>query len=118
MFVVEHRAPKLSPKPLLPYQKLVVQTKYKIKDVREWIDEVLKYNNSSYRTEFQKWEVPKFPVNGTMLKQAGVDAGRQMGLVMNDLKHIWADSEFSLSAEQLLQEVPHICELLSEKRKK
>lgn len=118
LFIVEHRAPKPNPKPMLPYQQLLVKTKYKVKDVREWIIEVLKYNNSPFLYEFEVWEAPKFPINGVMLKEAGVEAGKLMGLVMNELKHVWADSEFNLSAEDLLQQVPHIREVLLKKRKK
>lgn len=118
LFIVEHREPKPHPKPLLPYQQLLVKTKFKVKDVREWIIEVLKYNNSQYLSEFEAWDAPKFPVNGAMLKEAGVEPGKLMGLVMNELKHVWADSEFSVSAEELLQQVPHIREVLSKKRKK
>lgn len=118
LFIVEHRDPKPNPKPMLPYQQLLVKTKYKVKDVREWIIEVLKYTNSPFLSEFEAWEMPKFPVNGVMLKGAGIEAGKLMGLVMNELRHIWADSEFNVSAEELLQQVPHIREVLSSKRRK
>lgn len=118
LFVVEHREPKPNPKPMLPYQQLVVKSRYKTKDVREWITEVLKYNDSPFLSEFEAWEAPKFPINGVMLKEAGVEPGKLMGLVMNELKHIWANSEFSVNAEELLQQVPHIREVLSKKRKK
>lgn len=118
LFLVEHREPKLSPKPLLPFQKILVATKFKPKDVREWILEVLKYNGSPQISEFEAWEAPKFPVNGLMLKEAGVEPGKVMGLVMNELRHVWAEGEFSVSAEELLQQVPHIRENLLKKRKK
>lgn len=118
LFIVEHREPKLHPKPLFPYQQLLVKAKYRTKDVREWIIEVLKYNNSQFLSEFEAWEQPKFPISGTMLKEAGVEAGKVMGLVLDELKSIWVDSEFNVSAEELLQQVPHIRDVLSKKRKK
>lgn len=118
LFVVEHRQPKPSPKPLLPYQKLLAKSKSKQKDVKEWIVQVLKYNNSPLVEEFQNWDLPKFPVNGIMLKEAGVEPGRSMGNVMNELKYYWADHEFDVSAEELMKLVPEICNRLSEKRKK
>lgn len=118
LFVVEHRQPKPSPKPLLPYQKLLVKSKSKQKDVKEWILEVLKYSNSPHIEEFRNWDVPKFPVNGIMLKDAGVEAGRFMGHIMNELKYFWADHEFDVSAEELMKLVPDIRNKLSEKRKK
>lgn len=118
LFVVEHREPKLNPKPLLPYQNLLAKSKSKQRDVKEWILEVLKYNNSPLVEEFKNWDVPKFPVNGIMLREAGVEAGRTMGNVMNELKYYWADHEFNVSAEELMKLVPDICSKLSERRKK
>ncbi|KAF2895811.1 hypothetical protein ILUMI_10377 [Ignelater luminosus] len=117
LFVVEHREPKPNAKPLLPYQQLMVKCKAKTSDVHEWIVEVLKYNNSPHLEEFQNWSLPKFPVSGNMLKQKGVEGGRFMGLVMNELKNIWAENDFNLSAEELLKQVPHILSILEERRK-
>lgn len=118
LFIVEHREPKLHSKPLFPYQQILIKTKYRVKEVRQWIIEVLKYNNSKYLTEFENWQPPKFPINGAMLKEAGMEPGKMMGIVMDELKRVWVDSDFSVSAEELLQQVPHILEVTSKKRKK
>ncbi|KAK5648244.1 hypothetical protein RI129_003136 [Pyrocoelia pectoralis] len=117
LFVVEHRQPKIHSKPLFPYQQLMVKTKNKISHVSEWIIEVLKYNNSPYLEEFQNWKLPKFPVTGNMLKEKGVDSGRFMGLVMNELRIVWAEDNFNPDAEDLLKNVPKIVCTLQEKRK-
>lgn len=118
MFIVEQRAPKPSPKPLLPYQQLLVGSKSKTNDVREWILEVMKYNNFAFREEFANWPIPKFPINGIMLKEAGVDPGRTMGNVMSELKRMWAENEFESSSEDLMKEVPELCSRFAAKRKK
>lgn len=80
--------------------------------------EVLKYNNSPHWQELQDWEIPKFPLSGNMLKESGVESGKFMGIVMNELRHFWADTDFSLNSEQLLQELPRVFSELAEKKKK
>jgi hypothetical protein len=56
-----------------PYQLLVVNSKGKTGDTKEWVCEVLKYKGSSVLlSEFEQWNVPRFPLNGNMLKEKGV----------------------------------------------
>ncbi|KAF5275017.1 hypothetical protein FQA39_LY06954 [Lamprigera yunnana] len=116
-FIVEHREPKPNLKPLLPYQQLLIKSKAKSSDVTQWIVEVLKYNNSPYLEEFKNWKLPKFPVTGNMLKQEGIEGGRFMGVVINELKNIWADYDFHLDEQELLKHVPEIVDTLQAKRK-
>lgn len=118
VFVVEHRGPKLHPKPLLPYQQLVVKTKSKPLVVRQYVIEVLKYNNSPHLEDFAKWEIPTFPIGGALLKQNGVESGRMMGQVLQELKNIWADSEFLLSTEDILKNIPNVTEKLTQRKRK
>ncbi|XP_060527759.1 CCA tRNA nucleotidyltransferase 1, mitochondrial isoform X2 [Cylas formicarius] len=108
IFIVEHRLPKLHSKPLLPYQQLVVKSKLKPSVIKNYVKEVLKYNNSSYLNEFESWNIPKFPISGAMLKNEGVESGRLMGFVMQELKNRWADSDFSISVEELLKYIPEV----------
>ncbi|XP_022907358.1 CCA tRNA nucleotidyltransferase 1, mitochondrial isoform X2 [Onthophagus taurus] len=117
LFLVAHRGPKLSSKdPLLPYQQLLIKSKSKQNHTKEWIIEVLKYNNSPFLQKFIEWNVPKFPVNGAMLKEEGVESGRIMGCVLNELKEFWADNDFDLNAEELLKEIPRIVNSLENKK--
>ncbi|KAJ8925634.1 hypothetical protein NQ315_009479 [Exocentrus adspersus] len=118
LFVVQHREPKLHPKPLMPFQQLVVKSKSKPTDTKKMAIEVLKYINSPHLEEFEQWDIPKFPVTGNMLKEQGVESGRFMGVVITELKHYWADTDFKLSAEELLKEVPRILTTLKERKKK
>jgi hypothetical protein len=56
-----------------PYQQLVVNSKGKTGDTKEWVCEVLKYKgNSVLLSEFEQWNVPRFPLNGNILKEKGV----------------------------------------------
>lgn len=56
-----------------PYQLLVVNSKGKTHDTKEWVCEVLKYRGDrTLLKEFEQWSVPRFPLNGYMLKEKGV----------------------------------------------
>lgn len=118
IFIVENREPKLHSSPLLPYQQLIVKTKSKPSMVKQYVLEVLKYNNSPYLEDLEKWDIPKFPITGNMLKEKGVESGRFMGVVMQELKNIWADNEFKLRTEDILLYIPNVLKLLAERKKK
>ncbi|KAF7268053.1 hypothetical protein GWI33_018795 [Rhynchophorus ferrugineus] len=118
IFIVENREPKLHPSPLLPYQQLIVKAKSKPPVIKQCVLEILKYNNSPYLEDMEKWEIPKFPVNGSMLKENGVESGRFMGVVMQELRNIWADNEFKLSTDALLSHIPEVLKTLAERKKK
>ncbi|GJQ79227.1 hypothetical protein Trydic_g5471 [Trypoxylus dichotomus] len=120
-FLIEHREPKISSNPLiplLPYKQLVVKSKMKPSRTVEWIAEVLKYNNSSLLTDFLEWEVPKFPISGATLKEYGVSSGKTMGFVLNELKEIWANSNFSLSEDELMKLIEQVIQQVEEKKNK
>ncbi|XP_030753461.1 CCA tRNA nucleotidyltransferase 1, mitochondrial isoform X2 [Sitophilus oryzae] len=116
-FIVNNREPKLHPSPLLPYQQIVAKTKSKPSVIKQYVLEVLKYNNSPYLQEMETWENPKFPINGTILKEKGVEPGKVMGVVMQELKNIWVDSEFKLDVDELLSHIPKILNELKERKK-
>lgn len=105
-FIVDHRDAKSDPNPLKYYQMLVVQGKTKL--IREFIIEVLKYSNSDLLAEFRDWKMPKFPVDGRVLKQNGVEPGKLMGLVLDRLRVIWAQSDFTATVDELTKEIPRI----------
>lgn len=117
LFIVEHREPKLHPKPLMPFQQLVLKSKSKPSDTKKMAIEVLKYNNSLHLKEFEQWDIPKFPVSGNALKEHGVESGRFMGAVMTELKHYWADNDFNLGVDELIKQVPRILEILADRKK-
>jgi hypothetical protein len=56
-----------------PYQLLVVNSKGKTSDTKEWVCEVLKYRgDGALLKEFEQWDVPRFPLSGYVLKENGV----------------------------------------------
>lgn len=84
-------------------------SKFKQKDVIEYVKEVLKYRGDEKLLEdFNKWPVPKFPVSGKLLTTAGVPPGKLFGPVIGRLKEIWMENEYKQTANDLLQHVPDI----------
>lgn len=76
---------------------------------KEYVLELLKYNGKADLFEqLQVWSTPRFPITGTMLQNHGCPKGRTMGLVMNELKDIWGNGNFELTADELLKELPNV----------
>lgn len=115
-FIIDNRNPKPNNDPLLPYKKLLLKSKTKQSDTREWIIELLKYNDFPHLEEFKAWKIPRFPISGIMLKEKGIENGRFMGIVINELKAYWVDSNCVATEKELLDQLPKVLELLSEKR--
>ncbi|CAB3245707.1 unnamed protein product [Arctia plantaginis] len=110
-FLVEHRADKVAERQLLPYEKLVLNSKIKQKDAIEYVKEVLKYRGDEKLLEdFNKWEVPRFPVSGKLLKNAGVPPGKMYGPIISRLKDMWIENEYKQTASDLVKYIPDILE--------
>ncbi|XP_053613759.1 CCA tRNA nucleotidyltransferase 1, mitochondrial isoform X2 [Plodia interpunctella] len=117
-FLVEHRGDKVHDKPLLPYEKLVLNTKIKQKDAVEYVKEVLKYRGDENLLEkFNKWEIPRFPVSGKVLKDNNVPPGKMYGIIISKLKEIWVDNEYAQTADDLVKFLPTVMEELERKKK-
>lgn len=72
--------------------------------LKDFTLELLKYNDKrEIYDQLIDWEMPKFPVNGNMLIEHGY-SGRKMGAILEKLRDIWADSNFQMSREELLQQ--------------
>uniref|UniRef100_T1P835 Poly A polymerase n=1 Tax=Musca domestica TaxID=7370 RepID=T1P835_MUSDO len=111
LFITQHRD-KVDTEytKLTDYYKLCVQP-YTIK---EYVEQLLKYK---HKTEFynslKSLVIPKFPVTGNMLNERGCPKSKKMGNILTQLKIIWAESSFTLSAEELLDKhLPKVLESL------
>jgi poly(A) polymerase len=51
------------------------------------------------------WMPPEFPVSGNMLKAHGVEEGLQMGKTLRALEQVWEESDYTLTAQDLLKRV-------------
>ncbi|XP_076312805.1 CCA tRNA nucleotidyltransferase 1, mitochondrial [Tachypleus tridentatus] len=111
LFIVRHRDIKDCETPLRPYQALVFTTKGKLGDIQEWVCEVLKYRGEDQLLDkFRGWQVPKFPINGHMLLDKGVKGGPRFTRIMTRLREIWVDSNFEMTSDELLQQLPTVAE--------
>jgi len=109
LFVVTHRDDKPDPAPLRPYQWLQVDAKSKPRDTKQFIEEVLGYRGQlELLDQFQNWEVPRFPVTGHHLKDAGCPQGRLMAVVMDKLKEEWKMSDFVIELDKLIELIPGV----------
>lgn len=70
---------------------------------KDFYEELLKYSGKDelYK-EFKEWQIPKFPLNGGILKQNNCPSGKVMGTVMSELRAIWAEDNFETSQKDLL----------------
>ncbi|CAG4957512.1 unnamed protein product [Colias eurytheme] len=108
-FIVEHRDDKEASRPMLPYEKLILNTKIKQKDAIDYVQEVLKYRGDRNLLEqLNKWEIPVFPVNGKTLKANGVPPGKMYGRIMEKLKNIWIDNEYKQTCDDLVKLIPGV----------
>lgn len=88
-----------------------MNTRLKQKDAIEYVRELLKYRgDENLLQQFNNWEVPRFPINGKILKEAGVPPGKMYGSIINKLKDIWIDSEYKQSTDDLVKHIPNIME--------
>lgn len=71
--------------------------------------EVLKYRGDEKLLDmFNKWEVPRFPMTGKLLKENGVPPGKMYGQIINRLKEYWIEQEYKTSAEDLTKLIPSL----------
>lgn len=117
LFLIQHREPKPCEKPLRPYQFLILNSKLKVSDTKEFVCEVLKYRGMvEFCNEINKWVIPKFPISGHMIK-SHVPHAKMVGPVLYNLKEIWFDQDFKITLEELIKHVEPIVHELKENKK-
>lgn len=101
-----------------PYQKLVLNTKIKQKDAIDYVREVLKYRGEENILEqFNQWEIPRFPINGKILKEHNVPPGNTYGIIMNKLKEIWIENDYKQTTDDLVKFIPDIVKEFAKQKK-
>lgn len=100
VFVVQHREKAYkATTPIKYYQDLLVDGTY----LRSVI-ELLNYcDKVGMAKDLERWQVPKLPVNGKDLKDAGFHPGTEMGSILRLLKTKWKESYFTASKEELIE---------------
>jgi len=114
LFVIQHRLEtRESDHILRHYQWLAVDSKFKTADTRLYIDQVLKYRGElDLASQFSGWEIPRFPVTGNHLKEAGCPPGKIMSVVLDLLKQQWKESDFQMGMEILVEKIPAVLDSL------
>nr|AAO39558.1 LP10544p [Drosophila melanogaster] len=89
---------------LRDYQKLCLQKYIQ----RDFVEQLLKYSGKlELYNQLKSWVKPDFPIRGNALAQRGLN-GMRLGLVMDELKLLWADSDFQLTHDDLLKWIPNV----------
>lgn len=114
LFIVQNRnLEQDDARPLRPYQWLAVDSRAKAADTRTFISQLMLYRGEAeLLAPFQEWEVPRFPVKGDQLKEAGCPPGRLMSVVIARLRALWKEGDFLTPVEELVAEVPAILETI------
>ncbi|XP_076234484.1 CCA tRNA nucleotidyltransferase 1, mitochondrial [Calliopsis andreniformis] len=108
LFLVKMWEDKPCENPLKFYKRILIHWKGNNASAKSYICELLKCKEHlSLLEKVEKITIPRFPVNGHMLMPY-VKRGKMIGLIMSELKDIWLDKDFEITAEELLQEVPRI----------
>jgi len=116
LFIVtqRHRSPGPHPAQLRPYQFLAVDSKAKLADTRLFIEQLLLYQGEpELANQFAEWTIPRFPVTGTHLKEAGCPPGKIMSVVLDRLKQVWKESGFEAEAATLMVELPAVLDSIN-----
>lgn len=93
---------------------MCLQTTGKPKEIKEYVEELLKFHGKlDLYDKLKAWQVPRFPVDGTMLKQHNCPTGKLMGTIINRLKEEWVKSEFKSTSEELLKLLPKVLQELN-----
>lgn len=102
------------------FQKIIVinQTSSPIGVVREYVLELLLYQGKrEIYDQLKAWSIPRLPVTGRHLADAGVPPGKKMGFVQQRFREIWTESHFKLTADELLAQLPNVLNDFEETRK-
>lgn len=89
-------------------------TSGKPKDMKIYVEELLKFHGKwDLHEKLFNWQVPRFPVDGTTLKQNNCPSGKIMGLIIAKLREIWVKNEFKSTSDELVAYLPKIFEELN-----
>ena len=104
IFVVNHREDDFGDNKLDYCQDLMCDISGKEPKTKEKIIELLKYlGYFDVLVQFNEWDLPKFPVNGISLLEAGVPRGPSLAVALSGLRQKWKESRFTLTEQELIK---------------
>ena len=113
LFILEHRDDSHGADVMRYFTDLYWDTVGAEPKTHSRIEELLKYHGD--RTALQalaKFDPPKLPVNGRDLQDVGVGRGPQLAIVLNELRLIYKQSNYTVTHEQLLEKAKELKESL------
>lgn len=111
--------PATEPDKLKCYKDIIVDNVSKIPGAKEHVQELLIYKGDFVTLQaIMDWQVPKFPLSGKLLIQAGVPKGKNIGYYMNFAKEEWKKSNFTFDSDELAAKaLKHFAEKKNNKEK-
>lgn len=104
VFIINHREDNVGDDKLRFCQDLMCDTADKEPKNKEKIVELLKYlGHSDVLETFQSWDLPKFPVSGIALLEAGVPRGPKLAIALKALREHWKKSNYTFTEKELLE---------------
>ncbi|KAJ6668258.1 hypothetical protein lerEdw1_015635 [Lerista edwardsae] len=108
LFLLKHRRDLVkatdAAEPLKPYQDFVIDSKEH--DTISRICELLKYQGEEHLLkEMQQWSIPTFPISGHDIRKMGISSGKEIGILLQQLRDRWKKSDYQMDKEELLSYV-------------
>nr|XP_003217863.3 PREDICTED: CCA tRNA nucleotidyltransferase 1, mitochondrial [Anolis carolinensis] len=108
LFLLKHRRDLVkaidTTEPLKPYQDFIIDSREV--DATSRICELLKYQGEEgLLHEMQQWSVPTFPVSGHDIRRTGISSGKEIGVLLQELRDQWKKSGYRMEKEELLSYV-------------
>jgi tRNA nucleotidyltransferase (CCA-adding enzyme) len=110
MFVIRHREEARENRGEMLYFKNLLMDEFHLNGQSDFIMnrfrimELMKYVDAyDLLQEFQEWQIPKMPLNGIHLMEAGVPKGKYFKYLLEYLYGIWKESQFTMTFEDLIQ---------------
>ncbi|KAJ8259816.1 hypothetical protein GJAV_G00173830 [Gymnothorax javanicus] len=108
LFLVKHRRELIKsedePDSLKPYTDFIIDSREP--DAQSKVCELLKYQGEMRLLPLmQKWAIPRFPVSGHDLRRMGITSGKEIGIILQNLRDVWKESRYQMGKEELLNHV-------------
>ena len=72
-------------------------------DATARVCELLKYQGEhGLLKQLQQWSIPPFPVSGHDIRKVGVSSGKEIGVLLQQLREQWKKSGSQLEKDELL----------------
>ncbi|XP_065741829.1 CCA tRNA nucleotidyltransferase 1, mitochondrial isoform X2 [Phocoena phocoena] len=105
LFIVKNRKDLIkatdSSEPLKPYQDFIIDSRDS--DATARVCELLKYQGEhGLLKEMQQWSIPPFPVSGHDIRKVGISSGKEIGVLLQQLREQWKKSGYQMEKDELL----------------